>query len=688
MKTLSIIISLVDFDTDLVTIAHMKTTGSPDGPLLVTAAEVSRYAGVTRATVSNWRRRHADFPAMTAGTEARPLFDLGEVRTWLATHGYESARSPVSELRTLLQTQVRPEDIAPALAGIRVDSGRLKVSESPHRLSPELSAAIREVATANGARMVLEIAAERALQGSLESGQYWTPPILARLMADLLAIPGTDYPRSVLDPACGSGGLLIEAARLGAAELYGQDLIASQTELARLTVGLDTDIDPEVRTGDSLRDDGFPVLQADAVLCNPPFGQRDWGIDQLAFDSRWEYGQPPRIESELAWIQHGLAHLRPGGTAVFLLPPAVAARNSGRRIRAALLRAGTVRSVIALPTGSVPSMSIGLHLWVLRRPEVGAVVPDRVLFVDAPPERESLDVFAGRVVKLWHAFGTTPESFEPVPDAAESVPVVTLLDDLVDLTPARHTHVPLDPHMLSARVDELAANLSAQTDEIRTHAGIFRGWPVTHSAAWRTATLSSLTQGGALQILRTVSRPEETPDTVRDSSLLVLTSKDVISDTRASTPAGELAISSKLIVIAVGDVVLPAVRAQRSLLTLRVADEADAGVAAGPGVVVLRPDRERLDSWFLAGFAAYADNAGHTTGSTARTETNRIRVPILPLHKQQQYGAAFRRINAMRCAARQTSESADKLIGLMSASLTAGAMTPPDDDEGSIRWND
>ena len=46
----------------------------------VTAAEISRIAGVTRATVSNWRRRHDDFPAPAGGTDSSPLYDLEAVR--------------------------------------------------------------------------------------------------------------------------------------------------------------------------------------------------------------------------------------------------------------------------------------------------------------------------------------------------------------------------------------------------------------------------------------------------------------------------------------------------------------------------------------------------------------------------------------------------------------------------------
>ena len=72
-----------------------------------------------------------------------------------------------------------------------------------------------------------------------------------------------------------------------------------------------------------------PQLEAEAVLCHPPFNERNWGHDELAYDPRWEYGFPARNESELAWVQHALARLEDGGTAVLLMPPAAASRRSG-----------------------------------------------------------------------------------------------------------------------------------------------------------------------------------------------------------------------------------------------------------------------------------------------------------------------------------------------------------------------
>src|SRR5579862_3524261 len=59
----------------------------PDGRELITAAAIARLAGVGRAAVSNWRKRHPEFPKPAGGSPASPTFDRAEVLTWLTETG-------------------------------------------------------------------------------------------------------------------------------------------------------------------------------------------------------------------------------------------------------------------------------------------------------------------------------------------------------------------------------------------------------------------------------------------------------------------------------------------------------------------------------------------------------------------------------------------------------------------------
>src|SRR5699024_1033535 len=94
------------------------STPHPHG--LVSASDIATLAGVTRGAVSNWRRREDDFPAPTAGTTNRPLYDRTEVLTWLQGRGITVEQDPrltVWSVMNLLRDELDPESAGQALLG-------------------------------------------------------------------------------------------------------------------------------------------------------------------------------------------------------------------------------------------------------------------------------------------------------------------------------------------------------------------------------------------------------------------------------------------------------------------------------------------------------------------------------------------------------------------------------------------
>ncbi|WP_225846853.1 N-6 DNA methylase [Streptomyces sp. HPF1205] len=705
----------------------------------VTAAEISRLAGVTRATVSNWRRRHPDFPAPSGGTDASPLYDLRTVRTWLAARGHGAAASPAEELRSALRlapggsaTRLLPFVLAAARGGKDdlTDLAALSDADLAARARGSVAALGDSVPASDGiaykaadagllrgvvhcvrdegGQSALDVLAERELEDSAATGAYRTPLPLADLMARLAAPAAKPYPARVLDPACGSGSLLAAAARLGARHLYGQDVLPVQAQRSAVRLLLTApDAEVVMRSGDSLRADAFPDVAVDAVLCNPPYADRDWGHDTLAYDPRWAYGVPPRGESELAWNQHVLSHLGSGGLAVMLLPPATAARPAGRRVRAELLRAGALRAVIALPPGASAPLHIGLHLWVLQRPEPGGPDHARVLFVDtadsaateqrgrddreggtvAQAPRPSLDwdALTSNVLRHWQAFDADPERFDGEPGTARAVPVLELLDDLTDITPARHVRTTpgaVDPDEVAHQADDLHEQLTDSVTALGAGTAAVSTWRSAGAASrsWRTATVADLARGGALTVHRTARAAGQDAEVPADhAGRAVLTARDVAAGTRASGAADGLALAHA-VVIEEGDVLLPAVG--RRPVTARVADAQDEGALLGPNVHLFRPDAERLDPWFLAGFLAAKDNVSSATvGSTAvQIQAQRLRLPLLPLADQRRYGEAFRRLHQLGAATRRAADLAGRTTDLLTTGLTSGALLPADSD--------
>ncbi|MDT0347635.1 HsdM family class I SAM-dependent methyltransferase, partial [Streptomyces litchfieldiae] len=327
----------------------------------VTAAGIARLAGVGRAAVSNWRRRYDHFPRPIGGTDTSPTFSLPEIERWLRDQG-KLAEIP---LRERLWQLIEAHPAGPAEALARTGDQLLAHGDRTPTDADDLAQAAAGLATELGPAPAYTFLLGRHLDTAARHLTL-TPPETAALMAALAGPADT-----VLDPACGPGTLLAAAHGPGdtpPGELYGQDTDSTLTRLARLRLALRGTATVQTRAGDTLLTDAFPHLTVDAVLCHPPFNERNWGHEHLTYDPRWEYGLPARTESELAWVQHSLAKLRPGGTAVLLMPPAAASRRTGRRVRATLLRRGALRAVIALPAGAAPPHGLPLHLWILRKP--------------------------------------------------------------------------------------------------------------------------------------------------------------------------------------------------------------------------------------------------------------------------------------------------------------------------------
>ncbi|MFI5521501.1 N-6 DNA methylase [Streptomyces platensis] len=735
----------------------------------VTAAGIARLAGVGRAAVSNWRRRHADFPKPVGGTETSPAFALREIEQWLRDQG-KLAEVPLRE-RVWQQLVGHPAGTATALR--QAGAVLLLVHERPAvwqqlrtaaddteltgvlpamldavlaaRLGPEhpvrgltrealapsaaLVRAAGDLAAADGALQAYTFLLGRHLDANPR--QYTlTPPGPAALMAELAASAGPLS--SVLDPACGAGALLTAAQErageaadgaegAGAATppadapltLHGQEADPDLAAFTALRLALSAPGAPvRVRAADTLRADAFPDLAADAVLVHPPFNERNWGHDELAYDPRWEYGFPARTESELAWVQHALARLRPGGTAVLLMPPAAASRRSGRRIRADLLRRGALRAVIALPAGAAPPNGVPLHLWVLRKPGGGQPPAPHLLVVDTAdlatgtpagrdrPDWQSVHTTA---VEAWQTFDREG-GIEEQPGVRRSLAAIDLLDDDVDLAPARHLPPPAaagGPAELARVRERLTATL-ARTTELTPRPAPGDTVPDPAATARRPlTTVGELARSGAL-VLRaggagTAATSGGTAVTSGGAGLLmgaappegggrepgetpaVLTDHDVLGGGAPSGALPEAPASGpaeEAVLLREGDVVVPVLGGGA---VARVVDEATAGAALGRNLTLLRPDPAALDPWFLAGFlrgTANTRQASSYASTATRLDVRRLQLPRLPLTEQRRYGQRFRELADFEGALRLASRLGEQLVQGLHDGLTEGSVAP------------
>jgi N-6 DNA methylase len=392
----------------------MTDTPAPSAGPLVTGSEIARLAGVTRAAVSNWRRRYDDFPTPASGGANSPLFDLTEVQAWLDRQRKGQDVSVDVQLWQELRG-VYGDDMVGGLADV---AHFLAEGKAPAELPADVVRLARDLAESSGAAEVVSALAERFTDSVRRAGsdQVTSPRIVraVRLFAGEVASDAT-----LFDPACGIGTLLLAVGPEHGPTRRAQESDARSARFAQLRADLTGRTGVVVATADSLRDDRWAELSADLVVCDPPVGEPDWGREDLLLDSRWEFGIPSRAEGELAWLQHAYAHTAPGGRVLMVMPASVAYRKAGRRIRAELVRRGILTQVTALPSGTAASHALPIHLWHLRRP---LALGDAVTVV--------------RMVDL--TAGDPDGSLEPGRDQLADVPLIDLLDDTVDLTPGRH----------------------------------------------------------------------------------------------------------------------------------------------------------------------------------------------------------------------------------------------------------
>lgn len=610
---------------------------------VVTAADVARLAGVGRAAVSNWRRRYGDFPRPVAGSESSPSFRLLDVQAWLRANGRLGAHSLVELAWQALETSGAYDSTAGAVAavGVYLMTGDV-----------ELDAGIR--------RTVDELAAEAGAAAAFEQlcARYFeawsrqlavTPPALASLMIKLAEVDAGP----VLDPACGTGSLLRAAPR--EINVLGQELDPDLAALARSRLAF-THEAALIEAGDAIRDDKFDDAPAAAVVCNPPFNERAWGYEELQYDARWVYGLPPKSESELAWVQHCLAHVRPGGRVVIVLPPGVASRRSGRPIRAALLRRGAVRSIISLPPGAVPPGHLPMQLWVLA---VGGDSTDLVRLVDT---------CAGVQSKLddlgWPEVGRRVEramAGAEDPTLHRLVPTIDLLGDEVDLTPGRYLTQGPDVGSISADRDRLL-ELLGRLGDLLPQLG-----PVREPSVRPRTTVGELAKHGALTIHQQIGAL----DVGSGPGTPLLTSSDVHA---GRGPTRSVSGEVDGVRLRRGDVVVPTVTRRPTALVV----DGEGGALLGPELQLLRPDPEQLDSWFLAGVLRSRETtrAAATKSGSHRIDVRRVELPRLPLAQQRRLGAVFSALDKFGGALDDVAELGQRLERTLTDAVVSGHIEP------------
>ena len=209
------------------------------------------------------------------------------------------------------------------------------------------------------------------------AGEFYTPRTIVKLMVNLLdPQPG----ETVYDPACGTGGMLIEAIhhmhndRLAYGRIYGQENNLSTSAIARMNLYLHGAKDVQIKQGDTLRNPLFlergKLKTFDCVLANPPFGMEKWGAAQFESDhyGRNFLGCPTDSNADFAWLQHMVKSMDPkNGRCSVVLPQGVLF-HSGKEgeMRKQLVLSDKLEAVITLASGVFYSTGVSACILYLN----------------------------------------------------------------------------------------------------------------------------------------------------------------------------------------------------------------------------------------------------------------------------------------------------------------------------------
>ena len=253
-----------------------------------------------------------------------------------------------------------------------------------------------------------------------KGGEFYTPAEVSRLLARIVAPKPGDR---ICDPCCGSGSLLIRAAReVGSDDfsVYGQEPNGTTWALSRMNMflhGLDT---ARIERGDTIRNpklvEGDSLMKFNVVVANPPFSLDKWGADTAGTDKykRFWRGIPPKSRGDYAFISHMVESMNEtDGRVGVVVPHGVLFRGGSEgTIRQRFIEENLLEGVIGLPANLFFGVAIPAALMFFRRNKA-----DRnVFFIDASREyaegknqNKLREEDISKIVATWHARKDVPK---------------------------------------------------------------------------------------------------------------------------------------------------------------------------------------------------------------------------------------------------------------------------------------
>ena len=248
-----------------------------------------------------------------------------------------------------------------------------------------------------------------ALSEGKDGGAFYTPATVVRYMVNVLNPECGD--KKFLDPACGSGGMFVQAARYmhehNASEeeqmkfrCYGVEKEPDTVKLAKMNLLLNN-VRGEITEANSFYSDPYDAFGAfDYVMANPPFNVDEVVVEKVMDDPRFNTYGVPRNKSKSAkkgsdkketvpnanylWIGYFATALNANGKAALVMANSASdASGSEYEIRKKLIEEGVISQMVTLPSNMFTSVTLPATLWFFDKAKPQSEKKDTILFIDA-----------------------------------------------------------------------------------------------------------------------------------------------------------------------------------------------------------------------------------------------------------------------------------------------------------------
>ena len=226
-----------------------------------------------------------------------------------------------------------------------------------------------------------------------KAGEFYTPRSVVHLLGLIL---DPHEGETIYDPACGTGGMLLECVGhlkennedYRTLKLFGQEKNLTSSSIARMNMFLHGIEDFSIMRGDTLRNPAFfeadGLKTFDCVIANPPFSLQDWGEENWVNDpyGRNIAGVPPKSNGDMAWVQHMIKSMNSTGRMTVVLPHgALFRKNAEGKIRKALIEQDLLEAVIGLGANIFYGTQLAACVLIFRQNKETAK-KKKVLFID------------------------------------------------------------------------------------------------------------------------------------------------------------------------------------------------------------------------------------------------------------------------------------------------------------------